>query len=369
MVTREPTSIKASIVNVYKLQQTRHAIKTGIAAVIAILVYQYFNLPNGYWSVITAIVIMQSNMECGSVEGTLRVAMYRLIGTTVGCILGFSILLLFHLNQWSLLIVIFLILSMSSYFASLYQGFSLSGVTAVMVLLLSHQSPMTQSLALIRVVEILLGVLIAITVTVSIWPYRISDFLGQSRERRYKNIQELFIEVTHQGDSQHQTDEWDSKYLVLKRDIQGKEKYVSMVGKEDANREQVFLNAELNLLISIRHFAHSYRQMPAQYWDFSALKDITKVLVTLMASFFQKILERSPVVTILKDIDEVLVRHHMAFEEFRKHYRRLGESPFSIDDTYHIVNAYNAIRSCTDSAVSLGLLLRDVETNEVNTGD
>ena len=94
----------------YQSQQMRHAIKTSLAAVLAIIVYQYFHLPNGYWAVITAVVIMQSNIESGSYELTLKLALQRFVGTACGAVIGFVIIYFFYLSSWGMLLSVFLLM-------------------------------------------------------------------------------------------------------------------------------------------------------------------------------------------------------------------------------------------------------------------
>jgi uncharacterized membrane protein YccC len=40
----------------------RHAVKTGVAAVACLYIAALFQLPQGYWAAISAMIVLQSNV-------------------------------------------------------------------------------------------------------------------------------------------------------------------------------------------------------------------------------------------------------------------------------------------------------------------
>jgi uncharacterized membrane protein YccC len=55
------------------------ALRVTIAGTLAFAVTRFFDLPQGYWAVITAVVVMQA-----SVGGSLKAAVERFTGTLAG---------------------------------------------------------------------------------------------------------------------------------------------------------------------------------------------------------------------------------------------------------------------------------------------
>ncbi len=205
MLTSAPVKF---LINTYYSQRTRHAIKTGIAAVLTTLIYQYLQLPQGYWAVITAVIIMQSNMESGSLEMTLKLAMQRAVGTISGALSGFIVLLLLKPDYWELLLIIFLLIVIGSFLVRLYQGFTLFGPTAIIIILLSYQQTITQGIAMTRSFEILLGLIVAIAVTIFIWPYRMAQHLYENRKQRFQLIYQQFLALLNGCKNQQFSTDW-----------------------------------------------------------------------------------------------------------------------------------------------------------------
>ena len=59
----------------------KQAVKTAGAAVLSLYVCRWLGLPEGYWAVISAIIVMQSNLKT-----TLRDGLSRLAGTAIGAV-------------------------------------------------------------------------------------------------------------------------------------------------------------------------------------------------------------------------------------------------------------------------------------------
>ena len=236
------------LINNYHSQPTRHAIKTGIAAVLTILIYRYLQLPQGYWAVITAVIIMQSNIESGSLEMTLRLALQRFIGTFSGALSGFVVLLLLQPNYWQLLLIIFLLIVVGSLLVRIYQGFNLFGPTALIIILLSYQQPLTQNIAIIRSIEILLGLVVAIAVTIFIWPYRITQHLNQNRKKRFQLIHQQFIGLLNACKNQKLPLTWKSAQQKLVTTNRSEQKYINAALGSLREKNQAELDLEMDLI-------------------------------------------------------------------------------------------------------------------------
>lgn len=208
---------KDRIYNIFSSNPYRmkHAIKTSIATILTVLIYQYFDLPKGYWAVITAIIIMQSNIDSGSLELTIKLGLQRFIGTASGAFSGLLLTSVIGQSYIWMLVLIIILIVLGSYLTILNKGFSLFGPTSIIIILLSHHGPITESIAFYRTAEIILGVIIAIIVTISLWPLRLSDHLTNNFKRRVNTLKKQFNIVIKTLPSGSIKKEWyyDNQYL------------------------------------------------------------------------------------------------------------------------------------------------------------
>jgi uncharacterized membrane protein YccC len=135
-------------------QVLRHATRMTVAAVLAFAAAWAFALPEGYWAVISAVVVMQ-----GSLGGTLGVSLDRLTATVAGAMVGAACVSLRGLAPLPEVLVLTLAVGPTALLAALRPSFRLAPITAVIVLV--GASPGAGLLtALHRVIEIALGCVI-----------------------------------------------------------------------------------------------------------------------------------------------------------------------------------------------------------------
>ena len=142
----------------------KQGIKTGLAGAIAYTIYAAWNLPEGYWAVITALVVTQTNLGA-----SWKAVLYRTIGSTAGAV-GAALLIPF-MGTGALRtgIALFVLASFFGYLAALHPSFTAAGFTVAIILVFgAHQEPW--QLAWYRVLYTLLGSFVAFGVAVLIWP-------------------------------------------------------------------------------------------------------------------------------------------------------------------------------------------------------
>ena len=141
-----------------------HAAKTALAAAFCWWLAQRFHLPDGYWGPISTIIVLQSN-----VGSTVTASRERLLGTLIGAALGF----LFSLFGPPLLSYILAILAaiIVCGLLGLRNSSRLAGVT-ITIIMLVHREGSHWGLALDRVGEVLLGIVVALAVTTLVLPDR-----------------------------------------------------------------------------------------------------------------------------------------------------------------------------------------------------
>lgn len=152
------------------------ALKTGIAALLSMLVYRALHLEHGYWAVISAIIVMQANLG-----GSIRAGIDRLIGTAIGALLGTLAFRYIGINPPSVGISIALTIFLCSWIG-LKQAYRLAGVTASIVLLMGETNPWQAGWN--RFLDVVLGVVIALIVS-ALWPSRARHELRNAIAQRF----------------------------------------------------------------------------------------------------------------------------------------------------------------------------------------
>jgi len=152
-----------------------HAAKTALAATLCWWLALRFGLHDGYWGSISAIIVLQSN-----VGSTVTASRDRILGTIIGAVFGFSFSL-FGTLPWNYVLAVLAAVIVCGLFG-LRNSSRLAGVTITIVMLV-HQPGPRWSLALDRVLQVVLGIVVALAVTTLIFPdrarLRLRDGLAQ----------------------------------------------------------------------------------------------------------------------------------------------------------------------------------------------
>jgi uncharacterized membrane protein YccC len=151
----------------------RYAFRVMVAGLLAYGFALALSLPQGYWAVITAIVVMQS-----TVGGSLKAALDRLTGTAMGAAVGFCVAVL-HLSGYAAGIALAAVLGPLAYAASANPRFRVAPMTAA-IMLIGTGGPVTLNpvaAAIDRVLEIALGGVIGVLVALFIAPARAEQAL------------------------------------------------------------------------------------------------------------------------------------------------------------------------------------------------
>ena len=137
------------------------------AASLSLVIAEALGLPQSYWAVITALIIVQ-----GSLGGTLAAGLDRVVGTLAGAALGVAAAL--ARAAWDVNQVVLLVLAVAplALLAAIRPSFRVAPVTAAIVLLASSSNASPIAAALYRVVEIALGTVVGIAVSMLVLPSR-----------------------------------------------------------------------------------------------------------------------------------------------------------------------------------------------------
>lgn len=156
--------------------ELRHAIRVAIAVIVAFVAVKLLNMPQGFWAVITALLVVQT-----SVGGSFKAALDRLLGTVAGAFYGALVAIAVpHANSPGLGLAIVIAILPLAYLAAVNAAFRVAPVTALIVLLPMYAHSATPWISAIdRVVEIVIGNISALAVTLVVLPPRAH---GQLRE-------------------------------------------------------------------------------------------------------------------------------------------------------------------------------------------
>src|ERR1039458_1241578 len=134
-----------------------------------------FGLPDGYWGAISAIIVLQSNFGA-----TISASRDRIFGTLIGTVLGFSFTLVGAL-PWNYILAVLAAVIVCG-LLGLRGSSRLAGVTITIVMLV-QKAGSRWGLALDRVGEVVLGIVVALAVTTLVLPdrarLRLRDGLAQ----------------------------------------------------------------------------------------------------------------------------------------------------------------------------------------------
>ncbi|HXQ40456.1 MAG TPA: FUSC family protein [Candidatus Udaeobacter sp.] len=168
--------------------ELRLAARTTIAALLAFATADLLHMAQIYWAVLTAVIVMQANLG-GSIKATFD----RLAGTVGGAAWGVIIgLALPHAGALGLALALALAVGPLALAAAFKPWLRIAPVTAIIVLMSTQaQQAGPLAYALDRVIEILLGVAVALAVSLLVLPNRAHGALATAASRALQIMSEL----------------------------------------------------------------------------------------------------------------------------------------------------------------------------------
>ena len=163
------------------------ALKTAMAAGICYWLATLAHLQDGYWGSISAIIVLQSN-----VGSTVTASRDRLIGTLIGAGFGamFSLADPWMGAAWAYLSAVIIAMVTCS-LLGLKNSSRLAAVT-VTILMLVHRTGSNWTLPAHRVLEVLLGIVVALVISTVVLPSRARTRLRDGLAQEYLRLGALF---------------------------------------------------------------------------------------------------------------------------------------------------------------------------------
>jgi uncharacterized membrane protein YccC len=152
-----------------------HAAKSALAAALCWWLALRFGLHDGYWGAISAIIVLQSNFGA-----TITASRDRILGTVIGALFGFSFSL-FGVLPWNYILAVIAAVAVCG-LLGLRSSSRLAGVTITIVMLV-QKTGSHWTVALDRVSEVFLGIVVALAIATLVFPdrarLRLRDGLAQ----------------------------------------------------------------------------------------------------------------------------------------------------------------------------------------------
>lgn len=159
----------------------------------------WWNANRGQWLVISYIFALES-----STGNSFRVAIFRFIGTVLGCVLALAAYEIARGNVWGLCVFIALLDVPSSLMRMHFRYPSIGavmGFTTPLVMVVSYFS--TNANASVRVAYtrgymIILGILAALLINLTVWPYHARIHLMRKMSKTTTLLQNLYLSLARQ---------------------------------------------------------------------------------------------------------------------------------------------------------------------------
>jgi uncharacterized membrane protein YccC len=175
-----------SAVNRARIKQ---AIKTAIAGVASLYAAKLCRLPEDYWATISALIVMQSNFGA-----TVNASWTRLAGTAVGALVGGVFVAVLGVNVLAFGVAVAIAFYLCS-ILKLADSQRLATVTVAIVMLIGRLNS-SWIIAVHRFLEVSIGILVALLISVVLWPSGARVILRKGIAEVLTNLEAMYQAVS-----------------------------------------------------------------------------------------------------------------------------------------------------------------------------
>jgi uncharacterized membrane protein YccC len=212
--------------------ELRHGLRIAVAGILSFVAAELLGLPQGYWAVFTAVLVVQ-----GSVGGSWKASIDRLVGTLLGAVYGAAIATLVpHGDSVTLGVALAISLTPLAIVAALSPSYRVAPITAVVLLLGSSSSTEGPLLAAtLRTLEVSLGGLVGMLVSLFVLPARAHALMGNAANRVLQRLADLLGDVIR-GLEEHVDQDWlQSRHDTVRVALTALESIVDEAAREKRN--------------------------------------------------------------------------------------------------------------------------------------
>jgi uncharacterized membrane protein YccC len=178
------------------------SLRVTVAAVLGLTLSLLLNVPLPLWTVLTAVILTQVTFG-RSVKATID----YVIGTLCGAIYGGAIATLIpHTNEFALIVVLAITVAPLALLGAINPSFTAATFTGVLVVLvpsIAHVGPIQS--ALYRMIEVTVGGVTAVAVSLLVFPARARSLATETASRMLdlmaRHLPELFLGFTQNRDA------------------------------------------------------------------------------------------------------------------------------------------------------------------------
>lgn len=179
----------------------RHALRLTITILFGLLVSKFFNLLNGYWILLTIVVIMRPGYGL-----TKQRSFERVIGTVAGGLLAFA--LLYFISDTTVIAYLTIIAMIFGYwFAHTDYKVGVTFITMYVVLIyriLTDDTDDFTNLLIYRIIDTLIGALLAFSANYFLWPswefLNVNIHLSKSIKANKEYVKEITLFYNEKGE-------------------------------------------------------------------------------------------------------------------------------------------------------------------------
>lgn len=250
--------------HLFDIERLIHSFKTALACILGIVVIKLGHFQSGQWILISIVIVMCAQINVG---GLVQKSVLRLAGTFAGCCLAIFALVVFGDSETIVLTTIAIAGFIFSYIATAKESFVNLGTlgAATTAIIMSTHNP-TIILALDRLAEISIGILIAAVVSQFVLPIHARTHLLRAQTKTLKLLRDFYKACFASADLLHpvnfmESDEEVAKTITKQRQL-SKEATREPLGMFfDRQHFSATLSSEKNILRSIDFMNHALSEL------------------------------------------------------------------------------------------------------------
>jgi uncharacterized membrane protein YccC len=207
----------------------RHAIRVSVAVGVTFAIGELFHMPQAYWAVFTAVIVVQT-----SVGATITAAMERLAGTVVGGLIGAAAAYIQAKTVLAEGLTLSIAIAVAAFAASVRPSLRVAPVTAAIVLIGGITAKMDPlEAAAWRVVEIVLGSAIGVAATLLIFPARARKAVTERTARVMTQLAGLFDRFSKELEGQPTTGDIHAAHQAIRTSLAQVEQALNETAREN----------------------------------------------------------------------------------------------------------------------------------------
>ncbi|WP_336799792.1 FUSC family protein [Kaistia sp. MMO-174] len=162
-------------------------LRTAAAGGLTLLIADFLALPQGYWAVISAVIIVQNR-----IGASLQAAASRVIGTLVGGLVGFAVAMVMPATPVGAFLGLALALGVLGMMAVRHVNLRVAPLTAAILLVSAPSHVAVTISATHRMIEILVGCAIGVLVSMTVAPGRSDSWMRTEAAEILSRLATLF---------------------------------------------------------------------------------------------------------------------------------------------------------------------------------